>query len=101
MNNNSPRRKIKIVVGISATLLLILFAFFIDLGDLVRLFGAINWGEVIGVTAVLLVGYILLTVRLRYILQNQAGWWETFYANSIGFMVHIALFVPAMMARGW
>jgi len=99
MNNNNPRKKMLVVVGVSAALLLILFAFFIDRGDLARLFRTINWGEVVGVTAVLLVGYIFLTVRLRYILLNKPGWGETFYANSIGFMYHIALFVPAMVAR--
>jgi len=45
------------------------------------------------------VGNLFLTVRLRYILLNKSGRWETFYANSIGFMYHIALFVPAMVAR--
>ncbi|MCP4357945.1 MAG: flippase-like domain-containing protein [Chloroflexi bacterium] len=99
MKTNSSRNKIWIVVGVSTALLLFLFAFFIDLGDLVRLFKAINWWNFIGVTAVLLAGYIFLTIRLRYILLNEPGWEETFYANSIGFMYHIALFVPAMVAR--
>jgi hypothetical protein len=99
MNDNSPRKKTWIVVGVSTVLLFILFPFFIDLGDLARLFRTINWWEVVVVSAALLVGYIFLTLRLRYILLNKAGWWETFYANSIGFMYHIALFVPAMVGR--
>ena len=98
-NNKNARKRTWIVVGVSAALLFILFAFFIDLGDLARLFRTINWWEIVAGSAVLLVGYIFLTLRLRYILHNKAGWWETFYANSIGFMYHIALFVPAMVAR--
>ena len=56
MNNNSPRKRTWIVVGISAALLLFVFAFFIDLGDLSRLFSRINWQAVHGLIVVLLVG---------------------------------------------
>jgi hypothetical protein len=30
---------------------------------------------------------------------NKTGWWETFYANSIAYMLHIAMFVPALAGR--
>jgi len=53
MNGAGSRRKNWIVVGVSAALLLFLFAFFIDLGDLTRLFRAIDGWQVICVTAVL------------------------------------------------
>jgi hypothetical protein len=48
---------------------------------------------------VLLIGYLLLAVRLRYILFNRPSWWNTFYAVSISYMLHIALFVPAMVGK--
>jgi hypothetical protein len=99
MNDDNPRKKIWIVVGVGAALLILVFVFFIDLGDLARLFSRINWEAVVGGIVVLLVGYLFLTIRLRYILLNEPGWWETFHANSIGFMYHITLFVPAMVAR--
>lgn len=99
MSDNSPRQRSWIIVAVSAVLLLLIFTFFIDLNDLTRLFRAVDWWEVVGVSLVLLIGYIFVTLRLRYILLNKTGWWETFYANSIGFMYHIALFVPAMVGR--
>jgi len=92
-----------IIIG--GAILLIVLLVFVDLNDLVTLFRAINWLELLGAAGVLLIGCLLLTVRLRYLLFNQPGWWETFYANSIGYMLHITLFAPAMIARavttGW
>lgn len=78
---------------------------FVDVNNLIRLISTISWVELLGATGVLLTGYLLLAIRLRYILFNRPGWWETFYATSIGYMLHITLFIPAILARtvttGW
>jgi hypothetical protein len=104
MQDNSSRKKIGLIVG-GGLLLLLLFVFLVEIDVLILLFRTINWPDLLGATTVLLIGYLLLTVRLRYILFNRPGWWETFYANSIGYMLHIALFAPAMISRtasvGW
>ncbi len=98
------RHKTWLIVG-GALLLLLFFLGLVEVNALINLLKAINWRYLVIATLVLLVGYLLLTVRLRYILFNKTGWWETFYATSIGYMLHIALFAPAMIARvaiaGW
>ncbi len=104
MQDNSSRKKIGLIVG-GGLLLLLLSVFLVEIDVLILLFRTIDWLYLLAATAFLLGGYLLLTVRLRYILFNRPGWWETFYANSIGYMLHIALFAPAMISRtasvGW
>ena len=104
MHDNSSRKKFGLIVG-GGVLLLLLFVFLVEIDVCITLFRTINWTYLLVATAFLLVGYLLLTVRLRYILLNRPGWWETFYANSIGYMLHIGLFAPAMISRtasvGW
>ena len=104
MQDYSSRKKFGLIVG-GGLLLLLLFIFLVEIDLLILLFRTINWLYLVAATACLLGGYLLLTVRLRYILLNRPGWWETFYANSIGYMLHIGLFAPAMISRtasvGW
>src|SRR5262245_1973609 len=92
------QHKTWILVG-SAFLLLLFFLFLVDVGALARLLERIAWGYIGAATFILLIGYLLLAVRLRYIMFNKTGWWETFYANSVAYMLHIAMFVPALAAR--
>ncbi len=103
MQTGSSHTKLWVIIG-GIAFLIILFIF-VDVDALIELLLDINWVDLLGATIVLLLGYLLLTVRLRYILFNQPGWGETFYANSIGYMLHIALFAPAMIVRavstGW
>ena len=98
MQDNSTLKKYGLIVG-GGLLLLILFIFLVEIDALILLFRTIDWRCLLGATTVLLVGYLLLTVRLRYILFNRTGWWNTFYAVSISYMLHIALFVPAMVGK--
>ncbi|MCB0194363.1 MAG: flippase-like domain-containing protein [Anaerolineae bacterium] len=98
------RKKFGLIVG-GSLLFLFVILFLIDVDVLLQLFRTTNWLYIAAATLFLLGGYLLLTVRLRYILLNRPGWWETFYANSIGYMLHITVFAPAMIARtasvGW
>jgi hypothetical protein len=97
MDTEGSRKRIWLAVG--GVILLALVIYFIDVGRLVIQLQLIGWWQVGAATIVLLTGYILLTVRLRYVLLNKTGWWETFYANSIGYMVHITMFGPALVVR--
>ena len=92
------RHKTWLIVGVALLLLLFLLRL-VEVDVLFNLFQAINWSYLALATLFLLAGYLLLTVRLHYILFNKTGWRATFYANSIGYMLHIALFAPAMIAR--
>jgi hypothetical protein len=77
MRDNSTPIKIGLILG-AGLLLLLLFLFLVEIDLLVLLFGTINWFYLMAATACLLGGYLLLTVRLRYILLNRPGWGETF-----------------------
>lgn len=100
----AARRKLWIIAGAIA-LFACLIVFLVDVPALFKLVGDINWGYVLSAAVALLVGYLFLTTRLRYLLPGRPEWRKTFYANSIGFMLHIAMFAPALVARtasiGW
>ena len=98
MQLNLSGRNLWLVIGGSLVLIL-LFVFLVDVGALLNLLRAIDWKILFGAAAVLLVGYLLMAVRLRYIFLNEPGWWQTFYANNIGYLIHITLFGPAMIVR--
>jgi hypothetical protein len=104
MKATGSRRKLWIIAGAIA-LFGCLLVFLVNVPTLINLIREITWGYVLAATAVLLAGYVFLTIRLRYLLPGRPEWPKTFYANSIGFMVHIAMFAPATIARtasvGW
>ena len=103
MKTGISRRQMKFIAG--GVLLLGILFLLIDPGEIIAHLKHIDWTDMVTASIVLVFGYLFLTIRVRYILFNQTGWWDTFYANSIGFLVHIAMFVPAMVGRtvtvGW
>ncbi|RMF01779.1 MAG: UPF0104 family protein [Chloroflexi bacterium] len=100
MNKNSSLTTTKNwIIGIGIILLFILVYLFVDFNLLATAIIAANWKQLLAGVAALLLGYLFLTLRLRYILLNQAGLTEIFYGNSIGFMLHTVMFMPASVAR--
>lgn len=87
------------IIGIGIILLFILVYLFVDFNLLATAIIAANWKQLMAGVAALLLGYLFLTLRLRYILLNQTGLPEIFYSNSIGFMLHTVMFMPASVAR--
>lgn len=92
------RKKFWLIVG-SVTLLLILFLVFADPFRLWRLVQTIEWVRMVVGIVVLLPGYLLLAVRMRYLLLNRPTWQKGFNGASIGYMLHSVMFVPAMVAK--
>jgi hypothetical protein len=88
-----------VLIGGGLLLALIAVGAYIGLNFLDRLFFRIHWEYLLAGIVMLLLGYLFLTIRLRYLLLNQPGWREVFFANSIGFMLHAVAFFPAMAAR--
>lgn len=100
MNKRSSLKSAKKwIIGAGIALLLLLASVFVDFTLLAKLIIAANWQKLLAGIAALLLGYLFLTLRLRYILLNQTGWLETFYGNSIGFMLHTVMFLPASVTR--
>jgi len=85
------------IIGGAILLFLVIVIFLVDFNDLIKLFRRINWFDLAVAAIVLLAGYLLITVLLRYLLFNQPGFMPTFYAISVGFMLNL-LFVPGVVA---
>ncbi len=88
-----------ILIGGGVILGLMALAAYVGFNFLDRLLFHIRWEYLLAGIAMLLVGYLFMTIRLRYLLLRQPGWRETFFANSIGFMLHVVAFFPAIAAR--
>ena len=92
-------------IGGGVVLLLVIFFLLTDPGEIIAHLRDIEWADIVLSVIFFVIGCLFLTVRLRYILFNKSRWWDTFYANSIGYLIHIAMFVPAMIGRtvtvGW
>ena len=85
------------IIGGAILLFLVIVIFLVDINDLIKLFRRINWFDLAVAAIVLLAGYLLITVLLRYLLFNQPDFMPTFYAISVGFMLNL-LFVPGVVA---
>ena len=98
------RKQIWLIVG-GVVVLLVILIMLVDLQEIVSLLRDINWIQLAAAAIFLMLGHLFVLFRLRYILLDRAGWWETFYGNSIGYLVHIAMFIPALVGRavcvGW
>ena len=94
-----------LLIGATGILAILLCLFLIDLELLQTLFTSIRWAYLVAGIAFLLGGYVFFTTRLRYIFLNEPRWSDIFFANSIGFAMNSALFMPAMAVRivsiGW
>lgn len=104
MQAGVSRKQVWFIVG-GVVLFLIILILLVNPRQLLAHLRNIGWTDIVLSTVFFVIGCLFLTVRLRYILFNKSGWWNTFYANSIGYLVHIAMFIPAMVGRtvtvGW
>ena len=98
MDTIGSHKRIWITIGIILVIFLILL-FVVDWEALLHIFQLTNWRIVILATVVLILGYVLISVRWRYILSNKTGLIKTFNADSIGYMVTMFTPIPAPALR--
>ena len=87
-----------ITIGIMI-LAVILFAAFIDLDDLLRIFNRVRWDYFVFGIVFLVMGIVLISVRWRFLLQNEPGFIPTFHANSVSYLLKLLLPIPQALIR--
>lgn len=92
----SPRKTIFIVLLIA--LVVILLAIFIDFGAVWDAIRRADLGLLAIGALILLAGFLLISLRGRYLLGNQPGFLTTFNTDSISYMIRMVtpLFVPVL-----
>ena len=98
MENKNNAKWIWITVGI-LLLAVIIFATFVDIDALMRIFKRTQWEFYLFGVTLLVIGIVLITVRWRFLLRNEPGFTPTFHANSISYMIKLLLPVPQALIR--
>lgn len=98
MKNKNNVKWIWVTVGI-ILLAIILFATFIDIEALLRIFKRIHWDFYLLGVVFLVMGIILITVRWRLLLRNEPDFVPSFHANSVSYMLKLLLPVPQALIR--
>ena len=98
MNRRPSHKKRWLVIG-GIVVLLVIFVVFVDVGVVVDSLRQANWG-VWGVGIVfLLVGYVINTLRWRYVLGVKPGRLPLFYSDSLAYMGNMITPIPAAVSR--
>jgi uncharacterized protein (TIRG00374 family) len=97
MEKKKSRRKTWFIVLLIA-LVVILLAVFIDFGAVLDALGQADFGILAIGAVLLLAGFLLISLRGRYLLGNQPGYLTTFNTDSISYMIRMVtpLFVPVL-----
>lgn len=98
MRSEGSRRSIWTTIGL-IILVVILFVVFLDMDKVLSELQGIDWQVMLVATAFLLVGYLLISVRWRYILANRPEYLTTLNTDSASFMTTILTPVPAIALR--
>jgi uncharacterized protein (TIRG00374 family) len=95
MSNNIIKRngsKVGIVLtGITAVVIIILFAIFVDLGEVWQQLKFADWRYLFGASAMLIAGLMTFAIRWRVILGSKPKFMETFNASNVGHMFNLIL----------
>jgi uncharacterized membrane protein YbhN (UPF0104 family) len=84
-----------LVIGV----IVIVFLVLVDVGAVIEEIVNADWIYLGGATAVLLVSYVLLSVRWRYLLGNRPGTSYTFYTMNVSNMANLMTFIPVTAIR--
>ena len=97
MEKKKSRKKTIFIVLLIA-LVIILLAVFIDFGAVLDALKRADFGILAIGAVLLLAGFILISVRGRYLLGNQPEFLTTFNTDSISYMIRMVtpLFVPVL-----
>ena len=93
MQPGSPRSKLLITVGLVILLIVFLFLL-VDVGAVVDILRQADWGLLLLGLPFLLLCYLLLLIRWRYLLGNRPTFKETQHVLFSGMMVSIITPIP-------
>jgi len=93
MQPGSPRRQLLITVGLVILLIIFLFLL-VDVGAVIDILRQADWGLLLLGVPFLLLCYLLLLIRWRYLLANAPTLKETAHVLFSGLMVSITTPIP-------
>ena len=97
MEKKKSRSK-SIFIVLLIALVIILLAIFIDFGAVLDALGQADLGILAIGAVIMLAGFLLISLRGRYLLGNQPSFLTTFNTDSISYMIRMVtpLFVPVL-----
>lgn len=98
MDTKKTRRRswVTIIIMVAIT---ILFLIFFDIGEVIDAIRNADWGYLLIAVAILLVGYLVLATRLRYLLRNIPSYKYSFHTMNVSNMVNLVTFIPVTAIR--
>jgi uncharacterized protein (TIRG00374 family) len=76
-----------------------LFFWFVDLDQVITLLRQADWRLLAAGMGALLVAYVLMAVRWRYLLSNRTGFFSSFHAINISNLVNSLTPIPEVAVR--
>ncbi|KPK13384.1 MAG: hypothetical protein AMJ56_02075 [Anaerolineae bacterium SG8_19] len=98
MKPRNPRRRIWITIGLIA-IIIFLLVYFVEWEEVLSILSLTNWGIMLVGGGVLLIGFVFISSRWRYVLADKPNFMQTFHADSIGYMVTILSPIPGPVMR--
>ncbi|MFC2026180.1 lysylphosphatidylglycerol synthase transmembrane domain-containing protein, partial [Chloroflexota bacterium] len=95
---NLSRRQVLIGAGLVLLVIILLLAL-IDIGAVIDMLLLADWRFILLGTFFLLLGYGIVSLRTRYLLENKTGFLETIKVDSSGFMLSILAQIPNSIYR--
>jgi uncharacterized membrane protein YbhN (UPF0104 family) len=85
------------ILGIVVVIVIFLFLFDIEL--IIEQIKNADWGYLGAAIVVLLLSYLIMAFRLRYMLSNRPAVGYTFHATNIANMMNLITFIPVTMIK--
>lgn len=92
--------KKRLLLAFGATLIIgALFFWLVDLDQVIEQLRIADWRYLAAGVAALLVGYLLMAVRWRFLLGNRPGFMPAFHATNLGNLVNSLTPIPEVAVR--
>ena len=92
--------KKRLIFALVVTLVIgALFFWFVDLDQVIALLRQADWRLLSAGMGILLVSYVLMAVRWRYLLANRTGFFSSFHAINISNLVNSLTPIPEIAVR--
>ena len=98
MEERSSNRQTYIIIGLIALIILLLLTL-IDIGGVIDILLSADWRIMAAAAVFLVLGYLLLNLRWRYLLGNQNEFRDTLNVTSSGYMFAVVMQLPTTVYR--
>lgn len=98
MQSQNTRRRIWITIGLIVIIFLLL-TYLVDWDQVLFILRLTNWKTMLIGGLILIVGFIFISSRWRFVLPDKPKLLETFHADSIGYMFTVLSPIPGPAVR--